>query len=802
MKKLAIILALAAITSATSAFAAENKFTPIKESPAIWSNVPDSLKSAKWIWSKYPHFFYEITNVYCAARKTFELSELPKKAPMFISADQSYRLYINGKFVCSGPARGYQHSWPFDEIDVAKFLKKGKNVIAVRAYNGGRSTFAYLTEGYAGIIFALELGNGKNIVSDSTAKTRLQSGCDRDTAEISIQMNNQEIIDLRSENPDWINADFDDSSWTRPSGMKFNAMPYYSMESRMIPMLEEFEIKPAAFILKGKGKASTMDIRVFDVAKIFKDEKIPHEEVLENSQTAVALPSKDEVQSFVFDMGKMMVGMPILKIEGAKGGEIVDIITTELVSKNGGDINGSSMLAPANRLVCREGSQTHQFYNVFGTRYITVRVRNNPDSTLKISPSLMWSAYPLADKGKFKTSNAYVNKIWETCKQTQKICALDAYVDTPYREQAQWWGDARVQSWNTFFISGDDRLLRRGIRSIAMQKVPNGLTYGHAPTKAHNCILPDFSLTWILSLYDHYWQTGSVEAFLCHRDTVDSILSYFDGVTDPKTGLVSYDNRYWLFLDWCGIQKNGQPALLNLWLLEALDKITKMCAENGLDDFAEKYGARAKKIRKAVTENLLTKDGLISDGIMPDGKQNPTTGVHAQTLGRMVKIEGMDFEKAKSEILLPFIKRGAQNDIPKDWNKERLKNDPSSFWVVYVFKLLCDEGYNREVYDFIKSKWKDFAEYGTTFEGYSPSSTSHSHAWSAHPAFILPQILGGVKQEAAGWAKVSFNPNFFEDFAEITYPTPRGNIKVVWKKNADGSYSKTIDTPKDIETIK
>lgn len=187
---------------------------------------------------------------------------------------------------------------------------------------------------------------------------------------------------------------------------------------------------------------------------------------------------------------------------------------------------------------------------------------------------------------------------------------------------------------------------------------------------------------------------------------------------------------------------------------------------------------------------------------MPDGKQNPTTGVHAQTLGRMVKIEGMDFEKAKSEILLPFIKRGAQNDIPKDWNKERLKNDPSSFWVVYVFKLLCDEGYNREVYDFIKSKWKDFAEYGTTFEGYSPSSTSHSHAWSAHPAFILPQILGGVKQEAAGWAKVSFNPNFFEDFAEITYPTPRGNIKVVWKKNADGSYSKTIDTPKDIETIK
>ncbi|MDA6840245.1 hypothetical protein OSL57_26375, partial [Escherichia coli] len=85
-------------------------------------------------------------------------------------------------------------------------------------------------------------------------------------------------------------------------------------------------------------------------------------------------------------------------------------------------------------------------------------------------------------------SNPLANKIWKACEQTQRVCSLDAYVDTPHREQAQWWGDARVQAWNTFMLCDDPRLLWRGIRQIAMQTAPNGLTYGHAPTMAHHCI--------------------------------------------------------------------------------------------------------------------------------------------------------------------------------------------------------------------------------------------------------------------------------------------------------------------------
>ena len=109
---------------------------------------------------------------------------------------------------------------------------------------------------------------------------------------------------------------------------------------------------------------------------------------------------------------------------------------------------------------------------------------------------------------------------------------------------------------------------------------------------------------------------------------------------------------------------------------------------------------------------------------------------------------------------------------------------------------MVDAGYNREVYDFIKRRWAEMAEYGTTFENFDVSGgISHSHAWSAHPAFLLPQILGGIKQEAPAWRKISCNPNRFVDSATIVYPTPQGDVKVSWKKNSDGSFNQNIENP-------
>ena len=234
----------------------------------------------------------------------------------------------------------------------------------------------------------------------------------------------------------------------------------------------------------------------------------------------------------------------------------------------------------ASRLVCKTGRTEHTFYHPYGFRYLVLTVRDS-ETELTVSPHLQWVGYPLERKGKFVTSDEELARIWEVCAWTQQCCMLDSYVDTPWREQAQWWGDARVQAWNTLHLSGDARLLYRGIHCLADQLTPDGLTYGHAPTMAHNCILPDFTLIWLLTLWDHYWQTGAAAAFKACRESVGKVLGYFAANTDAKTGLVGRDPRYWLYLDWADIFRDGFSAILNLWLLLALEKTVVLYGQIG-----------------------------------------------------------------------------------------------------------------------------------------------------------------------------------------------------------------------------
>src|SRR5664279_244408 len=90
--------------------------------PASWIAPPNSYLREYGVF----HF-----------RKNFELSEKPDQFIVHVSADNRYRLFINGNPVCSGPARGDLGHWRFETIDISPWLLKGKNVIAAVVWNFG-----------------------------------------------------------------------------------------------------------------------------------------------------------------------------------------------------------------------------------------------------------------------------------------------------------------------------------------------------------------------------------------------------------------------------------------------------------------------------------------------------------------------------------------------------------------------------------------------------------------------------------------------------------------------------------------
>ena len=58
------------------------------------------LSKAFWIW---PEGNLYLNNCHAQFRYDFALQAIPEKAPFLISADQLYRLYVNGRYVCRGP---------------------------------------------------------------------------------------------------------------------------------------------------------------------------------------------------------------------------------------------------------------------------------------------------------------------------------------------------------------------------------------------------------------------------------------------------------------------------------------------------------------------------------------------------------------------------------------------------------------------------------------------------------------------------------------------------------------------------
>ena len=745
-------------------------------------NLPPASKSsrnsspfteARWIWPDSPH--WDIHNSYALFRKTFDLGQLPSRASLFITADQSYQLFLNGRFICRGPARGFQAHWPYDEVDLRPHLRKGRNTLAVRAYNPGYSNFQYITQGFAGLLVAAHWGKIR-INSDASWRCTRQASVSRDTAPVSVQLFSQEHIDLRQEQGEWMTPDFDDSAWVVPRDLPWNSAPWFALEPRNIPMLDERELVPAGPIGTNTGVSAQNYESVRDVVALrYKEDRSHQPAKAGNLPLKVTATGRGKFRSYLFDFGKTVVGNLTFEIDRVHGGEIIDTYHTETLQADTLTpdllIPSHSRMAFGDRLICRPGQNTHRFFHHYGFRYLVVTVRD-AEHDFKLKLRLNWVGYPLERKGQFRSSDTDLERIWEACAWTQQCCSLDAYVDTPWREQAQWWGDARVQAWNTFHLNGDPRLFRRGIAQIAAQTTPEGVTYGHAPTMAHNCILPDFTLVWMLTLWDYYWQTGSTEPFLAHKATIQKALDYFRSRTDPRTGLITYDDRFWLFLDWTSLFKRGTPTVYNLLLLLALDKLALLYRQTKKSSEALPLEKWATKIRSAL-ERLIDKEGLLRDGIDAEGKIVPETSIHSQTLALLANLHGVNSKRALDRILLPYIRGEIQP-----------KATPSAYWITYVFSVLNEHGHGQEVVDFIKKFWLPMAEHGTTWETFNPErgEGSFSHAWSAHPLYHLMQTVGGIRQSGPAWSEITFRPIFHGDHSNTVIPTPRGLIRAEWKR--------------------
>ncbi|MEI8259824.1 MAG: hypothetical protein WCJ30_29555, partial [Deltaproteobacteria bacterium] len=133
-------------------------------------------------------------------------------------------------------------------------------------------------------------------------------------------------------------------------------------------------------------------------------------------------------RAVTIDLGEQSVGTLSVEVEAAAGGEILDFQYHQNLRNGIPDApapGNACMVALASRFRPAAGTSHHEFFHIMGIRHITMVVRDSLQP-LKVRLSWRTALYPFTMQGRFHCSDDTLNRIYDSCRVTQQICATDA----------------------------------------------------------------------------------------------------------------------------------------------------------------------------------------------------------------------------------------------------------------------------------------------------------------------------------------------------------------------------------------
>ena len=173
-----------------------------------------------------------VQNKHILFRRTFNLEKLPKEAHVFITADDYYKLYVNGRFVGQGPAPGFPEHTYYNEIDVTPVLRSGRNVLAVHTYYQGLVNRVWVSgDNRHGLLLDLVADGQCVVASDRSFLTHRHGGYSQ-IGKVGYDTQFLERYDAAAPEVGFEDPTFDDSSWPtatlHPHGGDYRTFPQLS----------------------------------------------------------------------------------------------------------------------------------------------------------------------------------------------------------------------------------------------------------------------------------------------------------------------------------------------------------------------------------------------------------------------------------------------------------------------------------------------------------------------------------------------------------------------------------------------
>ena len=742
-------------------------------------------------------------NQFAEFRKTFQLSRGVRNAQAFISVDSDYELWVNGQFAGWNQYPNWPREKTFNVHEVGRLLKKGENCVAVRVRYRGEDFLTY-TKGKPGLLFALMQNDQTQLASDPTWRCRLSKSYRNGRMPlVSRQLDFTLAYDAREEDR-WHRTSYNDAGWQNATPLAGPTDGYWeSLKPRPLPSLSVEEPLPAALIASGfltrhkehKTVAQTMmadGLSTYPLAAhlAYQGEVIDKRQFALPASTGKPLvidpPGKGRGIYLIFDLGAELGGLFDLDID-APAGTILDIAHGEHLD----DLRVRSAIAERNfadRYVCRSGRQQWlQPYRKLGCRYLQLHIPKltKPIKIYHLTLRPVW--YPFADRGQFASSDHTLNAIWQVSRQTLKLCAHEHYEDCPWREQAMYACDSRLQAMYGFYAFGETELPAACWDLLGSGMRDDGLLHLTAPGK-YQINIPCFSLHWVSAQWEVYLYGGDARLVPGQYDRICTIL---DTALERFTllGVVanSQEPGHWHLYEWSknlagdhqaaiGGKTSGPSleAVYNLLLLNALRGAVKLGQVLG-DRRATRYDKAQRRIARSFHR------------VFWDGGQQLYASFRRGN--KLSCCDQLTQALAVNESVVPSAAQAQRLRKQIAENTELVPAEYPSKLFVYQALLAGGNRYAEHVMAEIRFLYGEMLTTGATSlwesgggaEAFSRAG-SLCHAWSSVFSYVSGAHILGIRPLEPGFKRFLVSP-LPGDLARAkgVVPTPRGRITVEWE---------------------
>lgn len=673
----------------------------------------------------------ELRNRHMFVRKTFIVPETCSSVFLDITADDYYKLYVNGEFVSQGPASGYHSDYRYNRHDITSLLNPGRNVIAVDVYYQGLINRVWNSGDYRqGMIAELFIDEQLVAFSDPSWKCFFPPN-DYEAPTSGYETQFCERIDNRLIPCGWRSVDFNDDNWSQAVE---NPKDDHQLILQQTPPLEVYSVFP---------------------------KHVTHV----------------ESGHYVVDFGHEVTGQFSAIVRGNAG--------DEMIIRCGQELNADGSVRYQMRCNCvyddsftlaGTNDEIIEFYDYKTFRYVEIV---GPEQAIDAeSFSAVVRHYPFDESAcEFKSSNPLLEQIWEICKNSIKYCCQENYVDCPDREKGQYLGDSFMVAHSQVYLTGDLRLLHKAIEDFSRSALICPGLLAVAPGSFMQEIA-NWSLLFPLMLRLHYRHSGDTEFLRRMLPVAENMINHF-WKFQRADGLLEAVTDKWNLVDWpvemnddYDVEQNkpigpGCHNIINAYYLGAVKTVDELRAEFNLpplQDFDSLKEAFVKTFYRPET------------GLFADSETSNHSASHSNVLPLYHDLVPLEYQKR----IVDFIKEKGMVGGP--------------YFAYFLLPALARIGEYETLWMLLISEgpdsWANMIREGatSTFEAWGLDrkwNTSTCHATLSYAIMVIVENLLGLVPGEPGWKSIHFDPHLPDELQSIYLKFPISGGTVVIEAGKD-----------------